>query len=187
MSTKKETTNHFDASAMSTYRSLMPGIGHALNTAMADPWHSSAFNANLALANRNAQFLGQRMNSNVLNNYTGPNVSGFAASQINKNQRAASSIMGSNYSNLINQALASRLSAAGIASQFRPLQTGQTEQTGGLGTWLPQLGAAVIGGAMGAAGGGAGGAMAGGGAAATKAASAYGSIPPYNNWFPTTP
>jgi hypothetical protein len=138
---------------MSAYNSLMPQMQHVLSSTMADPWHSTAFQANLAQLNKNAQMAGNRMNANALNNYTGNNQSGFLASQMAKNQRAASGMVQQGYTSLLNNALNSRMGAAGMAANFRPLQTGSqsttVQQTSGLGTWLPQVAGMALGAATG--------------------------------------
>lgn len=177
----------YDPQSMSTYQGLLPGIGNVLNNYMTDPLKSGFFNKAFALSNNLIGQQGQTAQSNLLKNLgqrgltSGGNVPLFGMAQQGQIQRATSGQQGSNLTNLLLGYSQNQLKATGMAQSFNPLVTGVSgtgsssgtsqqdsnslTSTSGLGTWLPQLLAAGIGGASGLAGmfGGNGGTSSGAG------------------------
>lgn len=183
MSTTKTTTSsntaNFDPNSMNRFQQLGASGGNALMDYMNDPMKSTAFNQrmqqsnlfNLNLANRNQQGTLQRMGQ-----FGGAQMPGFLQTQMDNNQGWLSSNQSNSFNNNMFYADQSRQNAMNAGLNYRPLQTGsqgtQSQTTGGLGTWLPQvagMGLSLATGGMGGMfGGGSGGGMPDGA---------------YNNWM----
>jgi hypothetical protein len=152
MSTKKVTTNQYNAAGQSAYNQMMPQMSSALGGYMQNPLQSSFFQQMLGMSNASSGQQGQTQMSNLLRNSQGmggganPYLQSLQAQQ----GRATSGQMAGNFGGLLQNAVGNQLQATNIAHNFSPLQTGQTQTTGGVGSWLPQL----LGGALGFATGG---------------------------------
>lgn len=155
MSTKKTTTttNQYDPSSMTFFKSLQPQMqaGYASDMQL-DPTKSNAFNLGLQQQVAAARGANRTQMSNIAGNALfagGGNLSGIQASMLAAGGRAvagrAANAFTTNYLNYDTMRRQEMMQASGI----KPLQTGQTQvqQTSGLGTWLPQVigGAAQIG------------------------------------------
>ena len=150
MSTKKTTTASqagvFDPGAMQQYQSLTGAGGQALSDEIRNPYGNMFFNQQLGMQRRQIgqgfqqgqQALQQRAQAMGIN----PSSPAYF-SQLNKLQRQMQSEQSQGYNQLLLGASNIRQGAISQAMNFRPLQTGQhgvqTEQSSGLGTWLPQV------------------------------------------------
>ena len=176
MSTTKTTTssqqNQYDPGSMSTYQNLTGAGGQAISDEIRNPYGNMFFNQQLQMMRRQQgqsqlqgqQSLQQRAQAMGIN----PSSPQYF-SQLNKLQRQGEAGEAQGYGNLLLNAANLRQGAIGAAMNYRPLQTGQTgkqtESTGGLGTWLPQVAGMGLSALTGGMGGGMG--SMGGGFAAT--------------------
>lgn len=95
-------------------------------------------------SNQNINQIGARQNSNLMSNATANggagNLSSYMQASLARNSRSVGSMQSNSF--LQSQMAASQMQMQGIqmAEGYKPLQTGgtQTQQTSGLGTWLPQ-------------------------------------------------
>lgn len=185
MSTKTVTTqaNQYNPQAMNAYTGLQPNIAsNWQNDMQLDPRKSSTFNLALQNAfNGNQRQVQNQMGNMFSNMRTGGfngNMNAYTQSQLGRIGRFGAGLNAqSTNQNFLNYDMMRRQATAQAAG-YRPLQTGatNTQQTSGLGTWLPQVigaGASIAAGAMtggmsGALGGlsGSGGSMMGKGAGA---------------------
>lgn len=161
---KTQSTSSFNPQSMGQYNQLQSGIGSNLQDFMNNPLQSSFFNTQLQMAQRGNQNRMQAQNQALMQNattggFTG-NLPAFMQAQLQQNSRQMSSNNSNSFNNLLLGANQLRFGATQSAMGYRPLQTGQTQtqSQGGLGSWLPQLAGAAIGGltgmgAMGGAGG----------------------------------
>lgn len=170
MSTKNTTTsqNQYDPQAMNTYQGLQGGLGSAIGGYMNNPFSNPFMQTQMQMGNQQANLYGGTAMSNISRNMTASGMGGSnnpAALEMMNNQMRATSGMRANlgFLNPMQNAFTAQQNAMGLASQYRPLQTGgtQTQTQSGLGTWLPQLAGAAIGavgmgmtGGMSGAGGG---------------------------------
>lgn len=155
---KKTTTNstiQYNPTGMTAYNSLVPQFQNTVQQFMQDPLSSTYFNQNLGLQSKFLNQQGVARQQNITGNQAalgmgGRMLSGYAAGQSAAASRGTTGQVSNAFTGLLNNATAARQWAAGQAGAFRPLETGQnTVQTqSGLGTWLPQLAGAAIGGAM---------------------------------------
>lgn len=184
MSTKTQTSStqaiQYDPSSMSAFNAFQPRVQENwMQDSQLDPTKSSTYNLGLSGMQRAAQQLSARNRENFFGNlkaggYAGNNLSGVQQMGLTGLGMGASALSSNAFNqNFLNYDAMRRNTVNAMAS-YRPLQTGQTQNstqtTSGLGTWLPQ----VIGAGLQVAG-----AVATGGAslaatAATKAASAGG-------------
>src|SRR6266576_620145 len=165
---KTQSTNQYDSGSMGTFGGLNKSFGSAVQGEIDNPYGNPFFNLQQARGNQavNAQnssgqqAMMQRAQALGIN----PNSPQFAA-MMNQSSRWNMGLQSDMQSNLMLQAANMRQGAIGMAGQYKPLQTGHTDvQTqSGLGTWLPQLAGAAIGGLTGMAGMGAFGGKGGGG------------------------
>jgi hypothetical protein len=157
---RTQSTNQYNQGSMGVFNQLQSGIGANLQDFMNNPLQSSFFNTQLQMANRANQLRGSAMNQMLLQNsrtggYNG-NLPAFLQSQLARNQRQMSANQSNSFNNLLLGANQLRFGATQAAQGYHPLQTGQTQvqsQTG-LGTWLPQVAGAAIGGLTMGLGGG---------------------------------
>lgn len=158
---KTQSTNQYDPTSQGTFNQLQSGIGSNLQDFMSNPLQSSFFNTQLQMAQRANGNRMQAQNQALAQNattggFTG-NLPAFLQSQMQQNSRQLSANNSNSFNNLLLGANQLRFGATQSAMGYRPMQTGQTQtQTqGGLGSWLPQLAGAAIGGltGMGAIGG----------------------------------
>ena len=119
----------------------MPQMAATLGNYMQNPLQSSFFQQMLGMANASSGQQGQTGMANLQRNAIGmgggsnPYLQSLQAQQ----GRATSQQMAGNFGGLLQNAVGNQLSATNIARGFSPLQTGQTQQISGLGSWLPQL------------------------------------------------
>lgn len=152
MPTKTQQTAQFAPSGMNAYNQLQPGMANTLSGYISNPFSNPFFQTQQQLGTQQAQNLGGTQMSNITNNLT---ASGFGGSQSSpmalemmQNQGRANTGLQAQMGFLspVQNALQLQQNALGTAAGYRPLQTGQTQQVSGLGSWLPQ----VISGALGA-------------------------------------
>ena len=170
--------NQYNPASLSTYNALLPGWQSNMQQYMTNPLQSTFFNQRQQLSNMNNQQMNQTANSNVLqraNRLASGDTSAFINSQLNQNSRALSANNANSFLGNLMYSSGVQQQATNAAMNYRPLQTGgsskgsmtgtmhgsQVETTGGLGTWLPQLAGAAIGGLTGGLGGLVGGATSG--------------------------
>lgn len=176
MGTQTQTTSNqqsglqFDPSSMMTYQNLTKSGGNVLNQYMNNPLSNPFFNlgqsqgqsAAMKLGGQNMSMLQQMMRTSDLAGGAGQ---GWLGAQKAKTGRANQSMRSqANLSGIMN-AFQRQMGATGMGMSFSPLVTGQTskgqqtQSTGGLGTWLPQLIGTGMGAAMMGMSGGMGGGM----------------------------
>jgi len=152
MSTKNTTTqtNTFNQQGLNTYNSLQGQIGSNLNQAMTNPGTFNFQNIQQQQANKSNGASFGSGNSMLLQGASNAgstgNVSGYNQSQLLSNNRNFNMANSNSYNNLLIGSNQVRYGATQQASAYRPLQTGGT-QTGtqsGLGSWAPQVAAALI-------------------------------------------
>lgn len=173
---KTSQSNQYDPTSMGVFKGLQPGLQSTLQGYMTNPFGNPFFQTQQQMGTRQAQNLGQTGMSNITRNLTasgfgGGSSSPFAMEMMQNQARANSGLQAQlGFLSPVQNALGMQQFATGLASQYRPLQTGQqtTEKTSGLGTWLPQvagLGMSFLpGGQFGGMFGGGGGAFSGAGA-----------------------
>ena len=146
--TKTDQSSKFDPGAMQTYQGLQGGLGDMLKGYINSPFSNPFFQTQQQMGTRQAQNLGGMQMGNVARNLTASGLGGGGsmspfAMEMMQNQGRANTGMQANlgFLNPVQNALGMQQFAGGLASQYRPLQTGQqqTQSTGGLGTWLPQV------------------------------------------------
>lgn len=155
-------TLNYDSKSKGLYDQLSGGAGSYLQGLIQNPFGNPAFNLG---AGASAKGAAQQGSNNMQALMSQMRTSGFGGKAGNAFQMAQTGRMGransgmSSNANLQNifQALSRQQGAAGQAMAFQPLLTGesgkmsgtQTQTSGGLGSWLPQL----IGAGLGVAGG----------------------------------
>jgi len=170
MSTKTTTSSdnqsnlNFDPGSMSLYKNLTGNAGNVLNQYMNNPFTNAFYQMGLQTSQKGAMQQGQNNIQAMLQNMKvsglgGASGAGFQQAQLGKIGRSNASMLSqANLGNVMN-AFQRQLGATGMGMAFQPLMTGekshgqQTQQTGGLGTWLPQLAGAAFGGLTGGLGG----------------------------------
>jgi hypothetical protein len=159
--TEKSTqSNTYNPQSMGTFNSLMSGLGQVLPGFMNNPFGTQQFKMGQQLGTSQANNLNQTGMSGLLQNMTGSGMAGGAsnpaATEMIQNQARAGTANTANLGFIqpTQNALQMQQNALGTAAGFKPLQTGgtNTQSTGGLGTWLPQLASGLLGAAGGAAG-----------------------------------
>ena len=158
MGTKKtsNTTNQYDPASMNRYQSWAGGMLPQLQGLFNNPTGSPFFNFNLQQGQRVASGLSGRNTFNALQNFNRSGIGGGSLGSGARMQmfgdlgRQASNLGYQGWAGAMGQAQSDRWNAASLGSSIfsNPLQTGQknTQQTSGLGTWLPQLAGAALGG-----------------------------------------
>ena len=170
MSTKNVTSSTqnatYNPASMSAYNSFLGAGSNVLMDTLNDPLKASGFNQRLQLGNTNAFNLFNRNNSNIMQRasmFGGRQMPGFLQNQLTQSGNQLASTQAANFNSNLLYADQLRQQAMGQALGYHPLQTGstgtQTQTTGGLGTWLPQ----VAGMGLSLATAGLGGGMLGGG------------------------
>jgi hypothetical protein len=159
MSTKKktQTTSAFDATGKSAYDNLQSSVTSGLQTNMNNPYSAMAFNSQLAQGNQSVFGATQANNQNTVKSLTDRGISANSplfAQQVKQSTQAGRNAQNGVFNNLLLTAGQVQTGGAAAASQYQPLQTGNTSVNGtsGLGTWLPQVAALVAKGAGTAAG-----------------------------------
>lgn len=151
---KTVSTAQFNPQSMGQFNQLQGTIGTQLQQNINDPFHSMMFNTQLGMQRQanQAQFGSQQQALLQRSQALGVNPqSPQYAYMLNQLQRQNSSNTAQGYNNLLLQASQRQQQSLGMAESYRPLQTGQTnvQSQSGLGTWLPQLAGAAIGGLTG--------------------------------------
>jgi hypothetical protein len=173
MSTKTNTstTNTYNQAGMNAYNSMIPGMSSTINSLMNSPLNNSMFSNQLAQAQGSASQVNQRNIGNTMNNLkTGGGLigqaGGYSTAALNTAMLSGSTNSSNAFNSTLNSALSNRNYALGAAENFSPLQTGAntTQTKSGLGTWLPQVAGAALGGLTGGLGAGLGSSLFGGGA-----------------------
>ena len=164
MGSKKtsETTNQYDPQSMNRYQSWAGGMLGPLQSLFQNPTGSPFFNFNLQQGQRTASGLSGRNTFNALQNFNRSGIGGGSLGSGARMQlfgdlgRQASNLGYQGWAGAMGQAQSDRWNAASLGSSLfsNPLQTGQknVQQTSGLGTWLPQLAGAALGGLSGLSG-----------------------------------
>jgi hypothetical protein len=147
---------------MNRYQSWAGGMLGPLQSLFQNPTGSPFFNFNLQQGQRTASGLAGRNNFNALQNFNRSGIGGGSLGSGARMQlfgdlgRQASNLGYQGWAGAMGQAQSDRWNAASLGSSLfsNPLQTGQnnTQQTSGLGTWLPQLAGAALGGLSGLGG-----------------------------------
>lgn len=149
MPTTQTTANNYNGSSYGTYNAFQPQIQSSLMQMATNPLGSSYFQNQLAQNQQNAVQIGQRNISNSVQNMrTGGGIlsssGGFANALLARNTLGASNMQSNAFNSSLNSALSNRNTATMAMQAYQPLQTGQTQSTGGLGTWLPQVAGAAM-------------------------------------------
>jgi hypothetical protein len=198
--TKQHTSFNYDPTAMKAYTKGVDMINKLYMDQVQRPFDNPAFQMDVTTGVGAASKLGQRGINNITQNaraggYGDMNMPGFQASMLNRAGRDTGSMQAQAMRQAINNAIQNKAYSASELFHFQPLMTGtdstghstNTTQTSGLGTWLPQVAGAAIGGVTGAltggmmkggGGGGGGGASSGGGFAGSLGASPGGNFNP---------
>jgi hypothetical protein len=148
---------------MGAYNSMMPGYASTVNSYMNNPFGNPFMQQQQQMGTNQANNLGATGMANTTRNL---NMSGIsqnspAALQMMQQQMMNNSSTKANLGFLqpMQNALGMQQSAMQQAGSFKPLQTGQTQSQGGVGSWLPQIlggGLSLLtGGLLGGGGGGA--------------------------------
>ena len=133
---------------MESFHTLLSGLTPMLGGYMANPFGNPFFQQQQQMGTRQAANLGQTGMSNITRNLTASGLGGGGsmspmAMEMMQNQGRANTGLTAQlgFQNPMQNALGMQQWAGGMAGQQRPFQTGQnqTQSTGGLGTWLPQL------------------------------------------------
>lgn len=163
MGTKKttQTTNQYAPGALNQYQAFQQLYGPLLQNWASNPYNNQQFSQNLS---QNMQYANQSsMNAinNAMRNFnmTGMNnaPSGARTQLMGQLGRLGSANNANAFYNAVNTANQRQTGAVGAMMSYQPLQTGgtQTQTTGGVGSWLPQLAGAALGAGLGFATGGA--------------------------------
>jgi hypothetical protein len=153
--TTTDTSNQYNSGSMNTYNAFQPQLMGNLLQMANNPLGSSFFKNQLSQQQAASNQIGQRSNSNLLQNMRAgggllSNSAGFMAGALGRNQLTNNMMQANTFNSSLNSALQNRNMAQMAMQAYQPLQTGQnsTQSTGGLGTWLPQLAGAALGVAM---------------------------------------
>jgi hypothetical protein len=150
MGTTQKTTQtaQYDPTSKGVYEGLQGGLGSMLGGYMNNPFGNPFFQTQQQMGQRQAQNIGGANIGNLTRNLTASGFGGGGATspfamEMLQNQARANTGLGAQlgFLNPVQNALGMQQWAGGLASGYRPLQTGQTDvkSTGGLGTWLPQV------------------------------------------------
>lgn len=159
MGVTNTTSNNYAPGALNQYSSFMKQYGPLLSGFMSNPFGNSAYSLNLSQNMGAANQQGQNVISNAMSNF---NSSGFGGAPSGARTQLMSSLgrygssLGANaFLGAANNAVGRQNSAINSAMGFNPLVTGNTQSSGGLGTWLPQVAGMAASAGMGFATGGA--------------------------------
>ena len=139
-------TNQYNSSSLNSYNAFQPQLQSSLSQMAQNPLGSSYFQNQLAQQQGQAQQIGQRNQSNLLQNMRAgggilSNSGGFMNAMLQRNTLGNSQMQGNAFNSSMNTALSNRNMALMSMQAYQPLQTGQntTQTQSGLGTWLPQV------------------------------------------------
>lgn len=158
MGTKTTTTQQaqYQPQSMQAYQSMLPQWLQGLQSYAQNPLASSMFQQRQQISGKEAAQSGQTAMSNLAQNlaaggFSGGNLPGFAAQQLGNIGRGVSAQQAQGTLANLLAAQQAQQWALGSMEAYNPLQTGQTatQQTSGLGTWLPQVAGMALGAAMG--------------------------------------
>lgn len=157
-------TNTYNPTSLAAYNTAVATSMPILTGYASNPFGNPFFSTQVQMGSKNAAQIGGQANSAVQSNLNirGINDNSAAAVSIGQRQGILNSGLQQNaFLNAVNSAQLNQWNALGLLTNYRPLQTGgtqqssgsssQTTQTGGLGTWLPQVigaGVGAVGGAM---------------------------------------
>lgn len=186
MGTKSTSTqqNAYNPAGNAAYNQMMPGLGQQTTQFMNNPYSNPQFQLESQMGTSQANQLGQRGMNNLFQNQQASGFGGGPQSPFMQEMQANQSRANSGqqaqlgFMNPTMMANQRQQAAMQLASGFKPLQTGgtNTQTTGGLGTWLPQVAGAALGGLTGMATGGMSSLFgAGGGAAGANMGGGFGS------------
>lgn len=164
--TGSNTSNlNFNPLAQGVYNNMVQGGGSVLGGYINNPFGNAMYQMGASQSAKGAQTAGQTNMQALLQNMKAQGLGGqagqgwLAAQQSNTGRANQAMSSQANVSNVL-AALQRQMAATGMGMSFSPQLTGQsgnfsqTQQTGGLGTWLPQLLGAGLGAGMGAMTGG---------------------------------
>jgi hypothetical protein len=162
MGTKNTSTtqNQYNPQGMANYNAFQGLTGGILSNWATNPYGNAQFSQNLSqnMGMANQSNMNAISNSMSQFNMTGMNnaPSGARTQLMSSLGRFGSANNANAFYQAVNTANNRQTGAVGQMSSFQPLQTGgtTTQQTSGLGTWLPQLLGAAGGAALGVATGG---------------------------------
>jgi hypothetical protein len=181
MSTKTQQTGQFNAQGMNTYNNMQGGFGTAVNSYMSNPFSNPFMQQQQQMGTNQANQTGQTAMSNITRNWnmTGSSGNNPAYMEMINNQARMNSQQRSQlgFQNPMQNAFTAQQNAMGMASQYKPLQTGSTQSQSGLGSWLPQ----IVGGGLSALTGG----LMGGGGSTSQAGGSGMQMPSFGMSGPT--
>jgi hypothetical protein len=144
MSQKTTTTNSFAPSGMNAYNKMQPQLTGQLQAGASTPMAASFFNQQAGAANKSIAQSGQGV---LRGAQSGGGLLGGGAFGMNKLNQASTGVgqaQNNAFNTTLNGAMNTRTASLSAMQQYRPLQTGQSSYTSGLGSWLPQLVAAGL-------------------------------------------
>jgi hypothetical protein len=155
-------TSQFDPASMGAFQGLTPAWANAAKGYINSPFSNPFFQQQQQLGTRQAQGLGGTQMGNIGQNMRASGIGGGGAAPFQQEMMANQSRANSGlqaqlgFMNPVSNALGMQQNSMGMASGYRPLQTGQTQTqtTSGTGTWLPQVAGAALGGLSAGLGGG---------------------------------
>lgn len=160
MSTKNTTTGsnqtafQFNPGSMSAYTSNLASFLPFAQGLYQNPYGNQMFQQESAINQDQAANIGARNKSNVLANANAMGYStngGLINSMLASAGRATGNLQAQGFRSAVQNANSRAMTGLGISSAFQPLMTGsnsnfqQTQQTSGLGTWLPQVAGMALG------------------------------------------
>ena len=157
MSKKTVNTTQFAPAGMNAYNAMTPQASQNMQQFMTDPAKSSFFNNMFGQSQQQIGLQGQTQMQTLMNNIRqimggGGASSPFMASQVAQQGRFQGGQTSNAFNNLLLGTNQLRFGATQGALGYNPLQTGQTQQVSGVGSWLPQLLGAGLGAASGLSG-----------------------------------
>lgn len=158
----------FNPIAQGVYNQLTSGAGNVLGGYINSPFSNAFYSMGAGQSQKGAQQAGANNMAALMQNMLTSGMGGQAGAGFKQAQLAQAGRAGSAMSSQANiqnvlSALQRQMSAAGTGLSYSPQLTGQTgsfqqqQTTGGLGTWLPQVMGAALGGLTGGLGAGMGG------------------------------
>jgi hypothetical protein len=149
---RTQTSNTYQPQSLASYQGLQRTAGGYLGGFLTNPTGNMFMQGQLAQGNATVGAQGRSQASQMAANNTALGTqgsAGFDASQTGSLNRSLLSNQALMRNNLLIGGANTRNSAMITSMNYRPLQIGgtSTQQTTGLGTWLPQLAAAGISGA----------------------------------------
>lgn len=152
MSTTKTTTNQYNQQGMQNYNAYQGALNPILSGYAQNPFGNPFYRLNLANNMAQANQAGMNMNQNALSQFNmtgmGGAPSGARTQLMTSLGRYGSSLNQGAFMGAAQNAFANQWNAIGQMNAFQPLQTGQTQKTGGLGSWLPQVAGIAAGAAL---------------------------------------